>query len=291
LYLISPLFSSHELHPVAPAAQASVPVPEGLDLDAWIVPDMEEKPVLGLEVDEEIVDRKKKGKKGKEREKDGSGKVKKGSKKRKEERNDYGYGDTLAPAPDETPEEKAERERRKAERLEKQRDDPYYIMDDRQRKHVVSVDDVDAIPIVHLDDMPAFAPEARPPPGPRLPMLKGSSDNGIPRFIVEKAGEMPKGAIASATAAAIAAVRSASPSPSVASVLQSRLQAHSPIPGSGTQSPRSLPSFQEYDVSDDAAPATPEPIKVTKAKKKKKEGGKKKRTAKESEKVADEIAS
>ncbi|EIW87162.1 Adaptor protein complex AP-3 delta subunit [Coniophora puteana RWD-64-598 SS2] len=111
LYLISPLFSSHELHPVAPAAQASVPVPEGLNLDAWIVPEMEEKPVVRLEADEEVVDRKKKGKKGKEREKDGPGKVKKGSKKRKEERNDYGYGDTLAPAPDETPEEKAERER------------------------------------------------------------------------------------------------------------------------------------------------------------------------------------
>ena len=36
LYLIQPL-SSYQLNPVAKVAQASVPVPEGLDLDAWIV--------------------------------------------------------------------------------------------------------------------------------------------------------------------------------------------------------------------------------------------------------------
>lgn len=33
---ISPLFFSFELNPVAPKAQKKVPVPEGLDLDAWI---------------------------------------------------------------------------------------------------------------------------------------------------------------------------------------------------------------------------------------------------------------
>ena len=37
LYLIQPLFSEYELNPVALHAQASVPIPEGLDLDAWIV--------------------------------------------------------------------------------------------------------------------------------------------------------------------------------------------------------------------------------------------------------------
>lgn len=33
---LSPLFFSFELNPVAPKAQKKVPVPEGLDLDAWI---------------------------------------------------------------------------------------------------------------------------------------------------------------------------------------------------------------------------------------------------------------
>ena len=37
LYLIQPLFTSYDLNPVAPTAQASVPVPQGLDLDTWIV--------------------------------------------------------------------------------------------------------------------------------------------------------------------------------------------------------------------------------------------------------------
>ncbi len=34
LYIISPLTNTHELNPVATNAQASVPVPEGLDLDS-----------------------------------------------------------------------------------------------------------------------------------------------------------------------------------------------------------------------------------------------------------------
>jgi hypothetical protein len=33
---LSPLFFSFELNPVAPKAQKKVPIPEGLDLDAWI---------------------------------------------------------------------------------------------------------------------------------------------------------------------------------------------------------------------------------------------------------------
>ena len=33
---LSPLFFYYELNPVAPKAQKKVPIPEGLDLDAWI---------------------------------------------------------------------------------------------------------------------------------------------------------------------------------------------------------------------------------------------------------------
>ncbi len=38
LLLINPLFSTYELNSVNAAAQDSIPVPESLDLDAWIVP-------------------------------------------------------------------------------------------------------------------------------------------------------------------------------------------------------------------------------------------------------------
>lgn len=64
LYLIQPLFSAYELNPVASHAQASVPVPDGLDLDAWIVPPLQE-PVVAPEISD-----KKTSKKGKEKEKD-----------------------------------------------------------------------------------------------------------------------------------------------------------------------------------------------------------------------------
>jgi AP-3 complex subunit delta-1 len=38
LLLINPLFSTYELNSVNTAAQDSIPVPESLDLDTWIVP-------------------------------------------------------------------------------------------------------------------------------------------------------------------------------------------------------------------------------------------------------------
>lgn len=44
---------------------------------------------------------------------------------------------------------------RKAERLAQLRDDPYYIIDDRPK---MLEEDVDSIPVVHLDDMPLIAP-------------------------------------------------------------------------------------------------------------------------------------
>jgi AP-3 complex subunit delta-1 len=38
LLLINPLFSTYELNSVNTAAQESIPVPESVDLDAWIIP-------------------------------------------------------------------------------------------------------------------------------------------------------------------------------------------------------------------------------------------------------------
>jgi AP-3 complex subunit delta len=83
LYLIEPLFSRYELNPVAASAQASVPIPEGLDLDAWIVPS--EASAIAEDVVENEEPHVKKSKKGQEREM--NGKSRKGKKKRNEDRN------------------------------------------------------------------------------------------------------------------------------------------------------------------------------------------------------------
>jgi AP-3 complex subunit delta-1 len=161
LYLMHPIFSSYELNPVASIAQASVPVPDGLDLDAWIVPSMQD---VQEHDDGDATERKtKRSKKGKEKESTSRSKVKGAKKKQKEE----GYQEELAPQEEETATEKAERERvgihhklfftssqtnvmqLKAERLERMRDDPYYIMDDRSPKP--PAEDIDSIPVIRLD--------------------------------------------------------------------------------------------------------------------------------------------
>lgn len=102
LFLIYPLFSTYELNPVASHAQASVPVPAGLDLDAWVVPPPQE-PVAPTE---ETSEKKKKSKKGKET---GNGKKSKASSKKKLKQVELLQdGDVLTPVdPDvETPEER-----------------------------------------------------------------------------------------------------------------------------------------------------------------------------------------
>jgi AP-3 complex subunit delta-1 len=104
LYLIQPLFSDYELNPVALHAQASVPVPEGLDLDAWIVqPPQEES-----HHEERKAKKVKKGK-GKEL----NGKKAKGKRREIEQEELGGDPNVLAPAEPEyqTAEEIAERER------------------------------------------------------------------------------------------------------------------------------------------------------------------------------------
>ena len=101
LYLILPLVSAHPLNPVASAAQANVPIPEGLDLDKWIVPPPKNV-VPTPTAEEEERGRRSKKKKGKKKEANGKVKEKPTSKLLQE--------DALTPAP-ETEEEKAERER------------------------------------------------------------------------------------------------------------------------------------------------------------------------------------
>lgn len=191
LYLMKPLFFAYELNAVALTAQASVPIPEGLDLDAWIVPFSEEL----VSTQEAAADEPFEGKKIKKGKKD-SGKTKRKGKTRArehdgdEEDGDYAQLAPVVGAPVETAEERAERERvsvrlyfhtnvgvavcitltptcgcvpprqnlqRKAERMERLRDDPYYLVDDRPPPTRLSAPDVDAIPVVRLDDLPLLA--------------------------------------------------------------------------------------------------------------------------------------
>ena len=43
---------------------------------------------------------------------------------------------------------------RKEERMERLRDDPFYLTDDQPSAKALVKDDVDSIPVVHLDDLP-----------------------------------------------------------------------------------------------------------------------------------------
>jgi AP-3 complex subunit delta-1 len=108
LLLINPLFSVYELNTVNVAAQDSVPVPESLDLDAWIVPPPREFTLPDAaatddtQVDERRATRKKPKSKGK-----GKGKER-GSKAEL-----HGPETNFIPSlgPSETEEERAEREK------------------------------------------------------------------------------------------------------------------------------------------------------------------------------------
>ncbi|KAF8665329.1 hypothetical protein AX16_000348 [Volvariella volvacea WC 439] len=247
LFLIQPLFSAYDLNPVALNAQASVPIPDGLDLDAWIVPPPKE-PDPAPVVSEGKTKKSKKGKE-KAKEKDING-LSRGKKKKRDKENDHEIIDSphvvLTPAEEETPEERAERERRKAERLEQLRDDPYYIMDDRPR--MPSNEDIDAIPVVKLEGMPTLLQTH----DSRLPSMKPIEPTKV--FIIDKEGEMPEGAVQLTPAV--------SPSP----------------PSLASPKPISLSSFPPYEIPGEVPRTiTPEPIKVTRPKKK---GiGKKKRVA------------
>ena len=104
LYLIHPLVSAYPLNPVASAAQENVPIPEGLDLDKWIVPPP--KNAIHTIASEEQRQRGRRSKKKKGKQKEADGKIK--------EREGHAgkplQEDVLTPAV-ETEEEQAERER------------------------------------------------------------------------------------------------------------------------------------------------------------------------------------
>ncbi|KAH8835125.1 Adaptor protein complex AP-3 delta subunit [Flagelloscypha sp. PMI_526] len=226
LYLIKPLVS-YELNPVAQSAQQSVPIPFGLDLDSWIVPPPIEPPKERSKV--------KKSKKGKGVH--GQEKAKK-SKRKNDGEVDEVEGENYEEL--NTAEEIAERQRQKAERQERLRDDPYYIVDDRPP--LPPVDDIDSIPVVKLEGMPALNLASAPQR----------------TFHIDRVGEMPQ-----------RATSLAHPSPSIPS---SRSHTPSLPPPTG-----SAFAFTQYEGADDdtTRTSTPEPIKVTRTKKKKGPGRKK----------------
>ncbi|KAK7464464.1 AP-3 complex subunit delta [Stygiomarasmius scandens] len=261
LLLIEPLVSSYELNPVAPNAQASVAVPDGLDLDSWIIPPpVETKPV---EIEEKKTKKSKKGK-GKEL---SSTKVKNGKKKKKDDGDSLngGNGGILTPVDAETEEERAERERRRAERLERLKDDPYYIMDKAPSRPSPAPEDVDSIPVVRLDDMPSLSDIDS-----RLPSLRAASPQvSSEPYYIDKVGEMPRNAVAPLT--------------------QPLPPSRQSTPGlGGVAAPSPVPllsnAFQQYEGADaDTRASTPDPVVVVRTKKKTKSGtgtgmGKKKRT-------------
>lgn len=138
------LFFIYELNPVAPKAQSKVPVPEGLDLDAWInepLPDL----VQDFDSDTSVLDSPVYEKTHK------SSKKSKKSKKSK----------LLDSSDDE------DKERRRSARREARKNDPYYIMAEGSNKKKDRLlefdDDVDNIPVVELtlDDLKAPKPTSK----------------------------------------------------------------------------------------------------------------------------------
>ncbi len=125
------LFFIYELNPVAPKAQTKVPIPEGLDLDAWIndpLPDL----VPDVDSDASNIDTP------------AHEKVHKSSKKSKKSRKSKA----------DSSEDDDDKEQRRAARREARQNDPYYIMSEKggKKKQLLDFDnDLDDIPVVKLD--------------------------------------------------------------------------------------------------------------------------------------------
>ncbi|KAF8807917.1 Ap3d1 protein [Phlegmacium glaucopus] len=245
LYLIQPLVNPYELNPVAATAQASVVPPEGLNLDAWFVEPPSEV-VSHIRADDADVEKMKRSKKGKAKELGFNANL--SGKKTSKKNGDRALINTMD-SDVETPEEIAQREKRKAERLAQLRDDPYYIMDDQPSK---AVENVDSIPVVHLEDMPPIIDEWES----KLPSLRVTSQTLYSEsFVVEREGEMPEGAVAQRPQLFSSSTNNLAPS-----------------------AESSTSSFLPYQPTDHPSPnssAAPEPIKVVRPKKK---TGKKKQT-------------
>jgi len=254
LLLIDPLFSVYELNSVNIAAQDSIPVPEFLDLDAWIVPPPREFTLPDPAVPDDTQSGEQRPIKKKLKSK--------GKGKGKEKGSEVGtQGPPTDPIPSlgrsETEEDRVEREKRRLARMELRKHDPYYIAD---RPHSApSVNDIDSIPIVRLDDLPPLSQAAEI----QYPSLLRDSTSVIlsEPFVVDKSGEMPEGAMPPLTSRP-------SPTPPI-------------ITRSADTTSQVLSSFPAYIVDEIPRTGTPEPIKVKRTKKKGVSSAKSKRTVAE----------
>ncbi|CCA68714.1 related to Adapter-related protein complex 3 delta 1 subunit [Serendipita indica DSM 11827] len=147
LLLLRRFFNSYKLRPVAVNANKQVPIPAGLNLDSWITA----PPKRALDEDVRERKKKKKSKKGKEKAESTAERVNEGLSKGYVEYN----------------EDEEEAAQRRAERLARQRDDPYYLTDAPKSKSVGSPD-VDSIPVVRLEGMPSLSALTPPRPSSRL---------------------------------------------------------------------------------------------------------------------------
>ncbi|GAA5826066.1 hypothetical protein JCM3770_005228 [Rhodotorula araucariae] len=179
LALLGRVFFTHELGPVNPRAQGMVAPPDGLDLDAPVTTGAwdaawreEEDGKEGEETDEfgrplrrAALVSEDAGARRKKSSKSGSGKKGKGKRR-------------------DNVEDPVDMARARAERLERQRDDPYYVGTSTVTyQQAASDDDVDSIPIVQLD-LDLRSPSARsttPPPREPTP----------PPMLVDVEGELP----------------------------------------------------------------------------------------------------
>ncbi|TDL20898.1 Adaptor protein complex AP-3 delta subunit [Rickenella mellea] len=267
MYLLHPLFKAYALNPVAPEAQASIPIPEGLDLDAWIVPQARSVADGGADDESDI-----KGKKKEKRDKKGKGKEKAGGSKNGKPK---ASEDAAGPSEDRRAVE-AELARvrtyhpsaivesltsfqLKAKRLEEMRDDPYYIFDDRLKRN--DFVDIDSIPVVRLDGLPPLSQDGDSPHRVSTPPSISRPRTPQPQYTIIRDGEMPTSSTAATTPPA-----STETTPS----LLRKVTSDRPV------APPALSSFPPYDADVDVPrTSTPDPIKVTRVKK---ATGKKKRT-------------
>ncbi|CAG8666709.1 14615_t:CDS:10 [Cetraspora pellucida] len=148
-----PLCFYYELNPVAPKAQKKVPVPEGLDLDAWINEPLPESENNESEEEEESYGygyTQKFGGSGDLIFSSGSGTAIGRRRGRKSSKKKY-----------DSEEDEELKEKRRNERNERIKNDPFYISStgkdlvknskpDRQSKRITEEIDVDSIPVVRL---------------------------------------------------------------------------------------------------------------------------------------------
>ncbi|KZO94105.1 Adaptor protein complex AP-3 delta subunit [Calocera viscosa TUFC12733] len=228
LFLIRPLFSAFELNAVAPQAQASVPVPEGLRLNEWIVPpEMDDHDMWDGEADDAVGEQVKG--------------VKKTGKKRRVKKSE------AAPKV-ETEEERREREKRRAARQDRLRGDPYYIRTDTPSgSHAAQTEDVDSIPVVQLQLDDIMAPAASPAVD-LTPANEHSQQITGP--LIDTEGEMPERAKTNMTSEEL---HEELPPITVPSPPQPPVA-------------RPIPSIAQYEIPEEGV-STPEPIRVSRLKK------------------------